>query len=489
MKKIISILLVIAAVTAGWFVYSRIAEGRQSNTLDDIVTSVVRRDFFEATVSATGSINAERSQRLAFDTAGTVAEILAHDGDVVEAGQIIARLDDTNLRLNLRQAQTSLAIAEAQLARTVAGPSEQDIRVAEDAVEIAKIGVQTAEAGVAAARANMERARAGATPEEIAIAERRVEEAKNALWGAQAQRDAICGRVGFAATQADCDQANANTQRGEESVLIAELQLQQIKAGPRPQDLASAQAQVDQALSQLENARAQVVRAENEVARIRRGASDQEIAIGEAQVQQAALNVEIAELRLEDALLVAPAAGRIADLNLYVGDSVAPGTPVATLVDLDRYHIMVSIDEVEIGSIGYDYPVHITLDAFPGQQISGRVSRIGVTGTDVQGIVVYPVRIDLDQNDLAIRPRMTAAVDIVVAQRDDALLVPNRALRRDQDGRYVELLVDQEIVRAPVMIGSSSIESTEVLEGLEEGQTIVLSRPRGNLFDLSFGGG
>ena len=493
MKRVVTIILVLAAVGVGWLLYGHLTGNNSSDALQGITTAPVTRDVFEARVSATGSVRAERTQALAFNTAGTIAEIMVEAGDLVTAGQVLARLDDTNMVLNLRQAEAALAIAEAQRTRTVVGPTDQDLAVAEASVDIARVGVQTAEAGVSAARANLNRVQAGATAEEIAIAERRVEEAKNALWGAQAQRDAICGRVGVVPTvsQADCDQANATTQRSEEGVRIADLQLEQIWSGARPQDVAGAQAQVDQALSQLENARAQVVRAEAEFERATRGASAEDIAIADAQVAQAEVNVQIARRRLDDAVLVAPAPGTIATVNMLVGDAAAPGNPVATLVDAEAYHMVVNIDETEIGRIREGQEAKVVLDAYLGQPLQGEVTRVALTGANVQGIVVYDVRVEINSEnaDLVIRPMMTASVDITVARRDDALLVSSRALRRDAQGRYVEIVENGQIERVPVEIGATSLEFTEVLSGLEEGQEVVVGRPRDGLFDFSLGGG
>ncbi len=488
MKRLLIVLLVIAAVGAGWWLYSRSTQEPSAELPEGITTAAVVRDTLEAVVSATGSVRAERTQRLAFNTSGTVTEVLVEEGDSVAAGQVLARLDDTNLALAVRQAEAALAVAQAQLERTKAGPSDEEIALAEASLAISQVGVQTAEAGVAAARANLSRVRDGASPEEVAIATRRIEEAKNALWGAQAQRDSICGRVGFAASQADCDQAQASVQRSEEGVRIAELQLQQVEAGPRASDIAGAQAQVDQALSQLESARAQVARAEVELARVKKGASPEDVAIAEAQVAQAEVNVDIAKHRLDDTVLRSPADGTLATLTLLVGDAAAPGNPVATLVDTETYYILVSIDETEIGQIVEGQDVRVNLDAYPGDTLHGTVTSISLTGTDVQGIVVYSVRIDLEPAEIAIRPLMTAAVDIVVASKADALLVSSRALRRDAQGRYVEIVEDGVLKRADVEVGVSNVEYAEILSGLEEGQQVVVSRPRDSLFQFSFGG-
>ncbi|MFO7697859.1 MAG: efflux RND transporter periplasmic adaptor subunit [Anaerolineae bacterium] len=471
-----------------WFFRFRDAGSRTSLAGGGVIVESVQRGPFEAVVSATGSVRAERTQRLAFQTSGTVTEVMVDELETVTAGQVIARLDDTDVKLSLAQAEAALAIARAQLARTQAGPSEADLLVSEAALAVAEIGIQTAQAAVDGARASQQRILAGPTPEELAIAGKRVDEARNALWGAQAQRDAICGRVGLGASQADCDQAQAGVNRSEVSVTIAELQVQQIRSGANAADIASARAQVDQALGQLASARAQLQRTEAEMARSRLGATPEDIAVAQAQVDQAQVGVDIAASRLDDLALRAPADGVVASVSVLVGDTAVAGSPVVTLIDSEAYHVVLSIDETEIGRIIAGQDARVTLDAYPGVPLTGRVASIGAVGTDVQGIVVFQVRVDLDPSGLALRPFMTAAVDLVVMQTEDALLVPNRAVRRDAAGRYVETLSAGQLVRTPIELGASNTEYSIILSGLNEGDEVVVSRPRDALFQFSLDG-
>lgn len=488
-KRWLWIFLIIAvAAAAVWYLVLR-PQRDASTTVDGQISmgSVVRGPF-EATVSATGSVRAERTQRLGFRASGTVVEILVDELDIVAAGDVLARLDPVDVRLNLAQAEAALAIAEAQLARTVKESSESELAMIDAALAAAESGVQTAQAGVDAARASQQRVLAGPTAEEIAIASRRVDESRNALWGAQAQRDAICGRVGLAASQADCDQAEASVNRTEISVEIAQLQLEQMRAGVSGADRAAAQAQVNQALGQLASARAQLQRAQAEAELSRQGVSAEEIAVVQAQVDQAQVGVDIARRRLDDLVLYAPADGIVASVNLLVGDTAVAGSPVMTLIDAEDYHVVMSIDETDIGQVTVGQEARVILDAYPGIPMTGTVSRIGAVGNDVQGIVVFDVRVDLRPEDLTLRPFMTAAVDIAVLRTEDALLVPVRAVRRDAAGRYVEKLVNGKLVRVPIEIGASNAEYSIVRDGLAEGDEVVVGRPSGPLFEFSFGG-
>jgi multidrug efflux pump subunit AcrA (membrane-fusion protein) len=90
-------------------------------------------------------------------------------------------------------------------------------------------------------------------------------------------------------------------------------------------------------------------------------------------------------------------------------------------------------------------------------------------------VVSYAVTIEVDPSDVAIRPGMTATTDILVAQRDNVLLVPNRAIKTNGQQRVVEVMRQGQIVQVPVTLGMRDEVVSEVLEGLEEGDEVVVS--------------
>ena len=162
--------------------------------------------------------------------------------------------------------------------------------------------------------------------------------------------------------------------------------------------------------------------------------------------------------------------------------------PVGTLVDDAHYHLMVNIDETDIRNVRQGQEARVSLDAFPDQQLAGRVSAVSLLGDSAQGLVTYSVRVDLDPSDVMVRPLMTATVDIVVDRKDAVLCVPNRALRRDAKGRYVEVVRNNRVQRADVQVGVSNTELTEVLDGVSEGEEVVVSQPRVDLLGAMGGG-
>jgi len=502
-KRILAIVLVVLVIAGSLFLYSRANKRAQTAVPQGVKTAPVVRGSIEARISASGSLAAERTQPLTFKISGTVAEVLVKEGDSVKQGQVLARLDTRDLELSLKQAQAALQVSEASLARVRKAPSKEEIAAARAAVEAARASLQdlqtgpseaevaAAKAAVEAAKANLNDLKAGPSARDIRLADLAIAQAKNSLWGLQANRDSVRAMPG--ASQGAKNQAEAQVLNAEIQVEIAQINREKLNDPPKASVLKAAESQLAQAESALDRltspprsstlkaAESQLAQAESTLARLLSMPSPEDVAQAEAQVAQARVGVEIAQSRLNDAVLIAPFAGQLADWNLHVGDNVTPATPAGTLVDVSRYHVDVNIDETEISKVTIGQKVLITLDAFPDRELEGRVSKVSLLGSSAQGIVNYSVRIDLNPTDLPIKPLMTAVINIIVERKDNVLLVPNRALKRDKQGKYVEILDGQMPKRVYVTTGVSNEDSTEIVTGLEEGQQVIVSAPRVNI--------
>ena len=130
MKRWIAILLVIGVIASTWVIYAQSKSGGEAVAPEGITTEQVVRTSFEASIHATGSLAAERSQAVAFGIGGRVAEVLVDEGDFVTQGQVLARLDTRDLELSLQQAEAALAVSEAQRLRAATGPDDQEIAAA-----------------------------------------------------------------------------------------------------------------------------------------------------------------------------------------------------------------------------------------------------------------------------------------------------------------------------------------------------------------------
>jgi HlyD family secretion protein len=379
---------------------------------------------------AEGKVVPARHAALAFQVPGTVAKVLVKEGDAVKAGQALVRLDSSEQATALLQARANLRVAQADLDRLRAGAPAADVAGAQAAVDRARAGEQAAAGQVAQARAGLQKVEAGATAEEIAIAQRQVEEAKNTLWGFQGQRDAVCGRAKAdcndeetAAKEAckaaredskpGCDQAQANVQAAEERVHIAELQLAQVRAGPRTEDRHAAQGTLAQTQGLYKTASAGVREAEAALAGVQSGASTQEIAAASARVDLALAALQQAAVRMSQTELRAPFAGTVAALDTRVGEPAQLGSPVVQLADLDHLQVRTE-DLTEINVIGLQpgASAAVTFDAIPGLTLPGKVASIRPYGDSRQGDIVYTVLIDPEHQDPRLRWNMTASVAI-----------------------------------------------------------------------------
>jgi len=136
-------------------------------------------------------------------------------------------------------------------------------------------------------------------------------------------------------------------------------------------------------------------------------------------------------------------------------------------------------DEADIGALSIGQPAIITLSTWPDTEIPGEITVIapGAQTTPGSSLVTYEVRVGFGVTDLAVRAGMTAEAGLITAQREDVLLVPNRAIRVNREnGTYNVLLVTGETTQeVPVTIGLRDEENTQIIDGLNAGDELVLN--------------
>jgi HlyD family secretion protein len=160
------------------------------------------------------------------------------------------------------------------------------------------------------------------------------------------------------------------------------------------------------------------------------------------------------------------------------GDQVAAGATAFRMDDLSSLLVDVEVSEVDINSVSAGQPVALSFDAILGKEYHGQVVGVAQTGTPLQGVVNFKVTVELTDADADVKPGMTAAVNIVVREMQDVVLVPNRAVRLVDGERVVYLLVDGQPVKTGVRLGSSSDTMSVVAGGdVNEGDTVILNPP------------
>lgn len=222
-------------------------------------------------------------------------------------------------------------------------------------------------------------------------------------------------------------------------------------------------------------------------------ASQDRIRLAEAALEATERAVTEAQKQLDEAVITAPFGGVVADLYAKEGDIVAPPTvapqPVIYLIDLTSLELNAEVDEIDIPDVKPGQKAIIEVDALPDTELEGTVTSISSLPGLVAGLVVYPVKIELDvPADSAVKVGMSTTADIIIAERSNVLLVPSRAITQDEQGNpVVAVVIDEEQTEMRVVVpGISDGFQTEILDGLKEGE-IVIERSKAKSSDsLSF---
>lgn len=346
---------------------------------------------------------------ISFNTTGEVAEVLVEEGDVVEAGQVIARLGNrAPLESSLSNAKMELLAAEQELLSAQQDRQTLDDELPErqtaalEALTEARDGLRDAErqykslstpaneGDINEARANLILAR-----EMLERAQDDYDPYKNKS-GNNLTRAALLNKLATAQQNFEAAQRKLNSVTG---VFSNEFDTSQKEA-----ELKIAQATLDQAQSDYDL--------------LMQGPDPQEVALAESRIAAAEGRIEAAkssitaaEAALADLDLIATINGTVVNLDLVTGQRVSPGTPAAQLADFSQWYVEtdnlteIEVVEIELGQEALIYP-----DALPDLELSGTVERISDLFEEKRGDITYTARVKLTEPDPRLRWGMTVLV-------------------------------------------------------------------------------
>lgn len=206
------------------------------------------------------------------------------------------------------------------------------------------------------------------------------------------------------------------------------------------------------------------------------------------EITSAQARIDAAQATLNLSRVTAPFGGIVTEAYPLPGDLVGAGTAAFRIDDLSSLLVDVSVSEVDINSIAIAQPVTLSFDAILGQQYNGVVVEVAQTGTVTAGVVNFQVTVELTDADAAVKPGMTAAVNITVKELTDVLLVPNRAVRLSEGERVIYILENNQPVKKVIRLGSSSDTMSVLASGdVQEGDAVILNPPT-ELFGPGGGG-
>ena len=200
-------------------------------------------------------------------------------------------------------------------------------------------------------------------------------------------------------------------------------------------------------------------------------------------LQSAQISMENMQDTMSSYTITAPISGTIIEKDAKQGDAMTSGTTLCIIYDLSYLEMQINVDELQISSLTVGQKVQITADAVQSKTYIGTVTRVSMKGTANGGTTTYPVTIQLDDID-GLRPGMNSNAEIVVAEANNVLTVPNAAIVR---GNYVLVTQDSPsasnadetmaapdgYVYVPVQTGVSDDDYTEITSGLKDSDTIA----------------
>ena len=453
MRKWITWLLVVVIVTAGgYFGWQRIRQrGAQDNSIYQ--TAEIQRGELTAFVGTTGTVRANQTALLLWQISGGIGNIYVSLEEKVPEDFVLAELRkdslpqsvilaeadliaaqdtlDNLLNSSVSQSQAYLALVQAQEALEKA----QNNRNSKDYQRASDATVDSARANYIIAQDAVDRAQEiynmfSDTPEDNLNRA----SALSSLSAATQQRDRALAQLNWLLGKPDSLElslADANLAVAQANLDAAQREWDRLKDGPDPEEIRSAEVRITALQNTLDSAR-----------------------------------------------LKAPFAGTVTEILSQVGDLVDPTTVSFRIDDLSKLIVDVKVPEVDINQVQPGQIARISFDAIQDRTYSGEVVDVARVGTTNPTGVDFSVTIELLDADQQVLSGMTAAVNIIVNQLSDALLVPNRAVRLRDASRVVYLLRNDQLVLVEIQLGAVSETHSEILAGdVHEGDQAVLNPP------------
>lgn len=450
-------MIIVAVGLGGYFIFTEFAP-EESNAISYQLGRVTKGDI-KTTVSATSQVGDVDQSEITSEASGEVTKLAVEEGQEVKKGDLIAQIDTSELEEQIYQAQLAVQSAELNLEKLKEPVDEYEIEKAENEVQSAKN--------------SLTELRLTQKNELAAIKEER------------AQAEYNLENLDEDAQDYDTKKTTYQNQISAADRKIGEYNLS------HPLKIAEAEAKIKEAEKSLE--------------KTKEGSDETEISLQEISVKEKRSQLADLILQKENYTIKAPRDGVIASLNIAEGESVSSGgssasssstssssgsssssNALAVLTSKNK-NTVVAINEVDVPNIKKDQKVNLTFDALEDLEMTGKVTKIDLIGTEDQGVVYNNVTINFDDYDERIKNGMTVNVEIITNSKEDILLVSSTAVQNGSNGDYVKLVTDNN-----VDMRNSSVENTntklenietgitddvnvEVVSGLEEGDVVVIS--------------
>ncbi|HYG57942.1 MAG TPA: efflux RND transporter periplasmic adaptor subunit [Symbiobacteriaceae bacterium] len=206
-------------------------------------------------------------------------------------------------------------------------------------------------------------------------------------------------------------------------------------------------------------------------------------------LEQSEITLSLRQADVEDLQVKAPVEGQISQLTPRVGDRVTSNQNLFRVADYGALQITISVDELDVAKVKLGQAASLTVDALPGRQFRGKVSKINPEGIFKNDIATFEVTVAVD-NPQGLMAGMNTTVNIEVENRPGVLWLPAQSVRVQQGKAFVQVLKDGQPQNQQVEIGIRTSQQVEIISGLAEGDEVIQTTVRANTSGFGpFGGG
>ena len=511
MKKIsyYLVLIVIAGgALAGFWVYQKYFKAEKPKFL----LFKVERGSLREMVRVRGEVVAQKDFDLEFPFSGIVEKIFVQEGQRVNQGDLLMKLETADFKLEIKQLEAILAQRQSNLDKLIAGATPEDVNVY-------KTKVKNAETSLGDAKINLvDKLQDAYTKSDDAIrnridqflsSPRSSNPQLNFSAEAKLESDIENGRVKMETTLVSWAASLANLSINSDLPFysdVAKRDLTQVKDlldksalavnAARPtatltqatidswkSDVSTGRTNVNTATinltaaeEKLKTAESNLAVAKDELALKEAKTRDEDIKIAEAQIEETKSKIAALEEKIRKSALYSPALAKVTKVWLEAWEVFRPGQTAVSL-SASGHKIQADVSELEIGKIreNNSNETFIKLDAFPDAEFRGRVISVEPKEIIKEDDKYYRVNVYVEPHGFEIRSGMSADLEILISSKDSALKIPELVVYKRNDKEFVIVFEEGRNKEAEVETGISDGESIEIIKGLVEGQTVVVS--------------
>ena len=445
MKRII--IAVLLCVTSVLFFG---CSSKKDNPVEEVQTGTnvtvfsAKSDSIESKVEYTGTLAASESVSLSSKVSAKAMDVLAKEGDYVNAGDILLELDKTDIELAYNQAKASYDSAVAGYNAVVNSSSKQQNAQAEQALNSAQIAYDQAKTNYELEKTLYENASG------VKVAKQNYDDAK-ANYDRMVQLFEMGG-----ASQLEVDSAYSAFLAAEQNYITAQT------TAAAPYDAAALALQ--NAENALNNAKQNVGLTEN--------SAYASVENAEASVNAAKSALDIAQNNLNNTSITAPISGYVSVCNVSIGQLVGAGTPIYEIKNASLLDVEINVTDSIIPSIYVGTKASISVSSANLKNIDGYVTMIDPIKDEMTGL--YKVKVSIDNSENSANVGMVADVKLTTASLEDIIKIPSAALINAKGSYYVYVTDGKTAKKTPVITGVSDGVYTQIVSGISEGDKVVI---------------